>query len=133
MLWAYLAFTQFLIIWAEDLPAEIGWYVTRSTPVWKAWSIAVLFLQFALPFAAMLFRDVKRDPRRLGALCVAVLAGHWLQVAWQVLPSSTGTAPWLAVPAAIGVAGLWLAAFLFACVRVAPGLPDDRPIAIEHG
>jgi hypothetical protein len=133
MLWAYLAFMQFLIIWAEDLPAEIGWYVTRSTPPWKAAAIAVLVLQFALPFAAMLFRDVKRDPRRLGMLCVAVLAGHWLQVAWQVLPSSYGSAPWIAVAAAIGVGGWWLAAFSHAYARVAPGLPDGVRMAVDHG
>ena len=33
MLWAYLAFMQLLVIWAEDLPAEIGWYVARATPL----------------------------------------------------------------------------------------------------
>jgi hypothetical protein len=133
MLWAYLAFMQYLIIWAEDLPAEIGWYLTRSTPVWKAWAIATLILQFALPFAAMLFRDVKRDPRRLGALCVAVLAGHWLQMAWQVLPSSYGSAPWIAIAAAIGVGGWWLAAFSHAYARVAPGLPGVGQMAVDHG
>ena len=42
MLWAYLAFTQFLIIWAEDLPKEIDWYVARSSAFWKALAIAVL-------------------------------------------------------------------------------------------
>lgn len=133
MLWAYLAFMQYLIIWAEDLPAEIGWYVTRATPLWKGWAIAVLVLQFALPFAAMLFRDVKRDPRRLGALCIAVLAGHVLQVAWQVLPSSYGAAPWIAIAAAIGVGGWWLAAFSWAYTRVAPGLPDTARMAVDHG
>jgi hypothetical protein len=133
MLWAYLAFTQFLIIWAEDLPAEIGWYVTRATSLWKSWATATLVLQFALPFVAMLFRDFKRDPRRLGVLCGAVLAGHVLQVAWQVLPPDLGPRPWLAVPALVGVAGVWLAAFLFAWRRVAPGLPGMSHVVTAHG
>jgi hypothetical protein len=107
--------------------------VTRSTPVWQGWAVATLVLQFALPFAAMLFRDIKRDPRRLGTLCVAVLAGHWLQMAWQVLPSSYGSAPWIAVAAVIGVGGWWLAAFSHAYARVAPGLPDAVRMAVEHG
>ena len=132
MLWAYLAFTQFLIIWSEDLPPEIGWYVTRSAPPWKAWAVVVLALEFALPFVAMLFRDVKRDPRRLGLLCLAVLAGYVLQVAWQVLPPFDAGRAWIAAAALVAVVAAWLAAFLRAYVRVAPGLPLAARMSVGH-
>src|SRR6185437_2550343 len=82
MLWTYLAFMQFLVIWAEDLPAEIGWYVVRATPPWKALAIVVFGLQFAVPFVAMLFRGFKRNPARLGVLCGVVLVAYVLEIAW---------------------------------------------------
>lgn len=115
MLWAYLAFMQFLIIWAEDLPHEIGWYVERATPGWKALAIVVLVLQFAAPFVAMLFRGFKRHPRRLAALCAVVLVAHTLDIVWLVAPSFRIDAPWrhwTDVVAMVAVGGLWLGAFL---------------------
>ena len=80
MIWAYLAFTQFLIIWAEDLPKEIDWYVARSSAFWKALAIAVLGLKFVVPFVAMLFRSFKREPHRLAGLCAALLIGQGLEI-----------------------------------------------------
>ena len=111
MMWAYLAFTQFLIIWAEDLPSEIGWYVMRSTRGWKALAIVIFLLLFVLPFAAMLFRRFKRDPARLGVLCAIVVVGCVLQFAWQVLPPFAAEPMGFALLALAGVGGLWAAAF----------------------
>jgi len=129
MLWAYLAFTQFLIIWAEDLPAEIGWYVARSTPAWKWVAIGVLVLQFAVPAAAMLFRAFKSDPRRLGGLCGVVLAAHWAELLWLVQPpfrSHGAWLDWMDAIALLAVGGLWFAHFLFAYVE-----PPLTPVAGE--
>src|SRR5205085_11208011 len=86
MLWAYLAFTQFLIIWAEDLPSEIDWYIGRAEPQWRTLAIVVLALQFALPLIAMLFRWFKRSPRRLAWLCATVLVAHWGELLWLLGP-----------------------------------------------
>lgn len=133
MLWAYLAFMQFLIIWAEDLPAEIGWYVARATPVWKWLAIVVFALQFAVPFVAMLFRDFKRDPARLGVLCGVVLAAHVLEIAWEVLPASPGTPAWLATLALVAVGGLWLRAFLGAYAHMAPPASAGDGMVVDHG
>lgn len=134
MMWAYLAFTQFLIIWAEDLPSEIGWYVARATPHWKALAIVVLLLQFVAPFVAMLFRGFKRDPMRLGALCAVVLLAHVLQIAWQVLPAFAGVPAWIAVLALIAVGALWLCAFLTVDAHATPPAVAVSPrIAADHG
>jgi hypothetical protein len=132
MLWAYLAFMQFLVIWAEDLPAEIGWYVARATPPWKALAVVVFALQFVVPFVAMLFRGFKRDPARLGALCGVVLVAHVLEIAWEVLPASPATPPWLAVLALLAVGALWLHAFMVAHSRAAPA-PRRADFGVEHG
>jgi hypothetical protein len=84
MLWMYVAFTQFLIIWAEDLPAEIAWYLPRLETDWRWLTIAVAALQFGLPFVLLLSRGIKRAPARLGALAAVALAGHAL-FAWYLI------------------------------------------------
>ncbi len=132
MLWAYLAFTQFLVIWAEDLPSETSWYLTRATPGWKALAIVVLCLQFALPFCAMLFRRVKRDPGHLAALCAVVTGAGVLQVAWQVLPPFGDEPVWLPLLTLVGVGGLWLAAFTASYARTETARRAANG-ALDHG
>lgn len=87
MTWAYLAFTQYLIIWAEDLPHEIAWYIPRMHGGWVyiAWSL-VLFHFFA-PLLILLFRHAKEVPALLGWLAFALLAFHQIDVWWTVFPS----------------------------------------------
>lgn len=138
MLWAYLAFTQFLIIWAEDLPKEIDWYVARSSAFWKALAIAVLGLKFVVPFVAMLFRSFKREPHRLAGLCAALLIGQGLEIVWMIEPSFPPTRPWHFAADFAGfmaVGGFWIVAFL----RLYPAGPVLRaparspPGVPEHG
>jgi hypothetical protein len=87
MSWAYLAFMQFLVIWAENLPREIAWYVPRLHTGWRWGALALVFVQFALPFLALLFRAVKDQPARLAAVAAWLLAATAFDSAWLVLPS----------------------------------------------
>jgi hypothetical protein len=87
MSWAYLAFMQFLIIWAENLPAEIAWYLPRLQTGWQAIGLMLVLLQLALPFLALLFRSVKDRPQRLQRIAVLLLAATALDATWLVLPS----------------------------------------------
>jgi len=75
MTWAYLAFMQFLIIWAEDLPREIAWYVPRLSTAWSTLGLALALGQFALPLVALLWRSNKDAPHRLARLAAWQLAG----------------------------------------------------------
>lgn len=99
MTWAYLSFTQYLIIWGANLPHEISWYVVRRDGGWLplAWALAVL--QFALPLVVLLFRRAKRAPRVLAGVAGVLLLAQLLAAWWLVLPS---------VPAA-PLAWWWLA------------------------
>src|SRR5687768_13883758 len=63
MLWAYFSFSQFLIIWAGNLPEEIPFFVERSRHGWQYVSAALVIGHFALPFVLLLSRDVKKRPR----------------------------------------------------------------------
>jgi hypothetical protein len=85
--WAYLAYVQFLIIWAADLPREIAWYLRRDTPIWHAVAWGLLALHGAGPLVILLSRRAKQAPRVLGVLAAVLLAAHVLDCWWLVLPS----------------------------------------------
>jgi hypothetical protein len=87
MSWAYLAFMQFLIIWAENLPHEIAWYVPRLQTDWVLIAVLLVLVQLVLPFLALLFRSIKDRPRRLAAVSALLLFATALDAAWLVLPS----------------------------------------------
>ena len=57
MVWAYFSFSQFLIIWAGNLPEEIPWYIARLNHGWQFVALALVFGHFALPFSLLLSRD----------------------------------------------------------------------------
>ena len=109
--WAYLAFMQFLIIWAENLPAEIAWYVPRLQTGWVGVGLALVFVQLVLPFLALLFRSVKDRPQRLRRIALLLLAATALDATWLVLPSVDPHAlqAWWLVPIGFVLAALLLA------------------------
>jgi hypothetical protein len=114
MSWAYLAFTQYLIIWAEDLPKEISWYVPRVQTSWRWLSLTILVLQFALPFAVLLLRVVKRTTRYLGPVALTLLAGQLLFDFYLVAPNLEPKGFALSVSDVVvplAVVGLWVAAW----------------------
>jgi len=65
MLWAYFAFSQYLIIWSGNLPEEIQYYLIRIHGAWGAIIVTVALLHFFAPFLFLLSRDLKRDPHSL--------------------------------------------------------------------
>ncbi len=109
MTWAYLAYVQFLIIWAADLPREIAWYLRRDTPAWHAVAWSLLALHGAGPVVILLSRHAKRAPRLMGALAAVLLAAHLLDCWWLVLPSVQGLhgdRVWPALLPALGLGAL---------------------------
>jgi hypothetical protein len=119
MTWMYLVFMQFLIIWAEDLPRENVWYLTREEGVWPVIAVVLVVTQFVVPFGALLFRRVKRDPRWLLAVALLVLVAHWVDIAWLVLPPLNFH--WTDFVATVCVGGGSLYAVRRYLVRVAHG------------
>ena len=125
MLWAYLSFSQFLIIWSGNLAEEIPWYIARIRGGWGAVAILLVVGHFALPFTLLLSRDLKRHGNLLSRVAVMVIAMRLVDLIWLVAPSfgthaaegdghAAFTFPihWMDVVIPIGLAGIWL--FVFA-------------------
>jgi hypothetical protein len=111
MTWAYLAYTQYLIIWAENLPEEISWYLPRVNTDWTWVGAFLIAFHFALPLFALLFRAVKRNGIALGRLAAGLLLVHLVDAYWLVLPSvdGQGVSPRLAdLAAVLCIGGFWL-------------------------
>jgi hypothetical protein len=115
MFWAYLNFSQFLLIWSENLAEEIPWYLHRIGGGWEWVAIVLILFQFALPFVLLLSRTTKRNSQILAVVAGAILFMHWLDTLWMIAPSfypARFRLHWLDIAAVVGIGGLWLAAFI---------------------
>ena len=85
--WAYIAFSQFMLIWYANIPEETEFYLMRAEGGWMAISMGLLFFKFIIPFLALLPRGVKRDEKMLPVICVLILIMQYLDVFWMVYPN----------------------------------------------
>ncbi len=115
MLWAYFSFSQFLIIWAGNLPAEISWYQHRLDTGWRLLGIGLMLFHFAVPFVLLLLRVVKRTPDYLVKLAVGVLIVRVADLLWLIAPEfHQGFAiSWMDVVLPIALFAVWTAAFVW--------------------
>jgi len=138
MIWAYFAFSQFLIIWAGNLPSEIPWYLERLHGGWQYVGLALVFGHFALPFALLLSRDLKRNFKLLAGIAVFILLMRLVDWYWLVAPDfrkGTFGVSWMDFTAPAGIISIWLAFFLRELSR-RPLLPLNDPHlgeALVHG
>jgi hypothetical protein len=87
VLWAYLSFSQFLIIWAGNLPEEIPWYLRRLNGGWAWVAFSLVVFHFALPFLLLLQRGIKRNTGLLYKVCLLMIVIRLVDVYWIVEPS----------------------------------------------
>ena len=113
MVWAYFSFSQWLIIWAGNLPAEITWYMRRLHGSWGWVGLFLVIFHFAVPFAILLSRPFKRDITKLVWLATWMLFARYVDLFWLVEPnfSTTFTATWADLLIPFGMGGLWIAYF----------------------
>jgi hypothetical protein len=90
--WGYLAFSQYFIVWIAHVPREASWWAPRTTG-WGDWSLVLALVHFAVPFALLLSRDLKRTPRGLSLVSGWLLVAHYLDVYWLVMPTLTPERP----------------------------------------
>ena len=114
MLWAYLSFSQFLIIWSANIPEEIPHYLNRWENSYKYLSIFIIVGHFIVPYALLLSRDIKRDGRRLRIVAAWILMARLVDYYWHVAPEFHGehlTVSLLDIGLPIAIGGIFLGFF----------------------
>jgi hypothetical protein len=85
--WAYIAFSQFLLIWYANLPEETTWFIARWKNGWEYISVLLIVVHFAVPYFMLLSQDSKMDLKRLKFISIWILFAHLLDLYWLVMPS----------------------------------------------
>lgn len=118
--WVYMNFIQFLVIWAGDLTEEIPWYLARSAGGWSGVALGLIIFDFVVPFVLLLSRRIKGHARGLGWVALLMLVAQFVFAYWMIVPAfnrsdvtSVATLTWQDVVLPVGIAGIWIAAFLF--------------------
>jgi hypothetical protein len=111
--WAYIAYSQYLIIWSGNLPEEITWYITRTQGGWQIVAQALIAFHFALPFVLLLARSVKRRVQFLVGISVFIILMRFVDLFWLTMPAlrPSFTMHWLDIVTPIALGGLWVAFF----------------------
>ncbi len=85
--WAYIAFSQFLLIWYANMPEETFFFINRMEGNWVYVSIALIFVRFAIPYFALLSQPSKMDPKRLKFVSLWILFAHMVDLYWLIMPT----------------------------------------------
>lgn len=115
--WAYIAFSQYFLIWYANIPEETAFMLARKTGGWENYSFFLVVGHFILPFFILLWRFVRRSPLLLAGIAAWMVFMHVLDIGWMVRPFVYGTDPvdkiwvgriWLDIAGVVGVFGIFL-------------------------
>lgn len=117
--WAYIGYSQFMLIWYANIPEETFWFHHRWEGSWKYVSMLLIGGKFILPFLFLMSRHVKKKAILLSLMAVWMLLMHYVDIYWQVMPVFSPAG----VPAApvgllidlaviVGFVGLWTGLFM---------------------
>jgi hypothetical protein len=151
MLWAYMSFSQFLLIWYGNLQEEVTWYIPRMHGGWGFISSLLIVFHFFLPFFLLLMRQIKDRPATLRVVAAMLLLMHFIDLLWIVVPTLAEVAShggggdhavphfgWLDVVPGIGLFGIWFGVFVMS-LRKGDLLPARESAelmeaeAVSHG
>ena len=138
MLWAYFSFSQLLIVWTGNLTDEIPWYLRRLATSWGWLGVALIVVQFIIPFLLLLSRPLKRNLVALCSVVGIIIVMRWVELAWIVWPSYYQKGfrlTWLMICVPLAMGCLWVAAFVWN-LKNRPLLPINAPNlekALHHG
>ncbi len=119
LLWAYMAFSQFLIIWSGNLPEEIHWYLPRIHGGWPLVTWVLASLHFFVPFFFLLMRKFKQSGPSLVKIALLILVARFIEIYWLIQPAFSHdgiSVHWLDATTFIALGGLWMWRF-FACLE----------------
>ncbi|HEY6035854.1 MAG TPA: hypothetical protein VIV58_16380 [Kofleriaceae bacterium] len=125
--WAYMEFSQGIIIWIANKPGEVPWYVARGAAAWGTVFGIIIVGHFALPFFTLLNRSLKRHPTPLALVGWWLLLMHYVDVYWLVMPVAHANIGlhWLDFAAPLAVVGITVA---LVALRTRSVLPAEDPL-----
>ncbi len=85
--WAYIAFSQYMLIWYADIPEETFWIMNRMEGSWVYFSVGLIFIHFIIPFLILLPRSSKVNPKMLKFMAVWLLLAHAYDLYWIIMPT----------------------------------------------
>jgi hypothetical protein len=85
--WAYIAFSQFLLVWYANIPEETIWFMSRWQNGWEYFSILLIVVRFAVPYVVLLPQEAKMNPMRLKVMAVWMVFAHLLDLYWLIMPT----------------------------------------------
>jgi hypothetical protein len=116
MLWAYFSFSQYLIIWAGNLPEESIWYTNRLHTSWRFVGAALVLFHFAVPFALLLSRAVKRESQMIVKVAIGIMIARVVDLFWLIAPEFHGeglSISWLDILLPVSLFAIWLGCFVW--------------------
>lgn len=139
LLWAYFAYSQYIIVWSGNIGDETPYYLDRGGPVWGPMVVILLFAQFFIPFILLLSPPVKRYPALLAWVAALMLVGHFIDIVWTIGPAVYGYAASAqmalsAFLALVGIGGVWAGTFSlqFAASRALPNYKPAAERRLQH-
>jgi hypothetical protein len=136
--WAYIGFSQFMLIWYANLPEETGYFIHRFNGNWLGVSAFLLFGKFLVPFFSLLPRHAKRNYTTLRNVAMFMLVAQWIDVMWMVQPEFFAEGPRFGLTELgmtlgfIGIFGSVVARFLAKNNIVAIGDPRLEEAVFHH-
>jgi hypothetical protein len=115
MLWAYMNFSQFLLIWYGNIKEETPYYLQRTHGGWGVLALILVVFHFFLPFFMLLMRSIKDRPKTIAIVTVIILIMRFLDAYWIIAPAFWPDHfyfSWITIFAFLGIGGVWLWAFI---------------------
>ena len=109
--WAYMGFSQYMLIWYANIPEETVWFYVRWYNDWRWVSLVLIFGHFALPFLVLITRASKRHLAILGGSAIWLLAMRWFDLHWLAMPNLHEQGPhfsWLDFTSLAGIGGIFV-------------------------
>ncbi len=113
--WAYIAFSQYMLIWYANIPEETFWMIRRWEGGWQFVSIALIVVHFIVPYIGLLSQPSKMDAKRLKIMSIWILFAHYLDLYWLVMPThfKSFTFGWIELGFPILGVGILILIFVF--------------------
>lgn len=87
--WTYIAFSQYLLIWYGNIPEETEWFYHRQLGSWGTLSLVLIFFHWMLPFAGLMSRHIRRNPKLVFGWAVYLLILHFIDIYWMIMPEAS--------------------------------------------